>query len=106
MKTYRHGDVIIEWIDDDSNHGEELHRDGQGRLILAEGEVTGHAHAIRSKHARLFQAAVAGAMILKVAELCTLEHEEHSDLAIPPGTYSVRIKRQYNPETGWESVVD
>jgi len=63
MKTFknqaRQGDIFIKRVPALPTDLAELPREG-GRVILAHGEVTGHAHAISSKHVCHFRAA--GAM--------------------------------------------
>lgn len=73
----------------------------EGRLILAHGEVTGHAHAIVSKSAKLYTvdddaALLMGTRILSARSSVALTHEEHSKIDVPPGTWGVRIQRQYD----------
>jgi hypothetical protein len=45
MKLYRQGDVLVQQVDEipDGLHAVPLDK---GRVILAYGEVTGHAHAV------------------------------------------------------------
>ena len=69
-------------------------RDARGRVVLAEGEVTGHAHAICEPNVALYpmDAMLAG---LKVDKLSTLVHDEHGTLTIEPGTYVVKRQREF-----------
>ena len=76
-----------------------------GRIILAHGEVTGHAHAIASDDAMLFMDAKTLDRYLEVKAPVTLDHEEHSRIELPSGFYKVTIQREYRPE-GIRSVVD
>jgi len=60
-----------------------------GKLILAEGEVTGHAHRVANDnkievHEDFFA----------VKEPATVTHEEHGAIELPPGDYSVGIVRE------------
>lgn len=103
MKTYRQGDVILIEVKD-AEAGKRIARD-RGRVVLAYGEVTGHAHAIRSRDATLFEtkeqqgAALAlGTRILAARRPVALEHDEHATIKVPAGTYLVRIQREYSPE--------
>lgn len=82
--------------------GKEVEREG-GRVVLAHGEVTGHAHAIADKAATLYaspgsnEAALAlGTRILKTLAPVALNHEEHSTVHVPKGVWGVRIQRQYD----------
>lgn len=70
----------------------------EGRIVLAYGEVTGHAHAIDDALAELFEEKN-GALYLKVGpDGAMLRHEEHGAIAIEPGTYRVIRQREYFPE--------
>jgi len=74
-----------------------------GRLVLAEGEATGHAHAVKAIGVVLW--AYATARILAVQREAILQHEEHSDIAVPPGNYEIIGQREYRPE-GIRRVLD
>jgi hypothetical protein len=69
-----------------------------GRLILAEGEATGHAHAIEAcDEAQLF-CTPAGELFLQVTgeKPVTVKHEEHKAVEVPPGTYFIDIVQEYD----------
>jgi len=75
-----------------------------GRVILAYGEVTGHAHAVVDADAataippaQLFEAPD-GARFLLVASPCALIHEVHGRITLAPGAYRVVRQREYSPE--------
>jgi hypothetical protein len=86
----------------------------KGRIVLAYGEVTGHAHAIADHgisaeaadeiadaaiaraRARLWKAPN-GDTFLDVREAVTLRHEEHTAHGIPPGVYLVPRQVEYTP---------
>jgi hypothetical protein len=74
----------------------------KGRLerkpVLAEGEVTGHAHRLEDPaSARVFS--VGSGLFLEVlAETATIIHEEHGPVTLPRGGYEIRIQREYSPE--------
>lgn len=72
------------------------------RIVLAEGEVTGHAHAIVLEHVPTG----ATAMMLVDAERefvriegdeVAVEHEEHGTVTLPPGDYEITHQREYTP---------
>lgn len=54
-KQYRQGDVMIERIEKLPTDFKAIPLDG-GRIVLAHGEVTGHAHAFSPEHAEKFVA--------------------------------------------------
>ena len=63
----------------------ELSPDGN-RVVLAHGEVTGHAHAFYGKRATLYRAddTGGGATFLNIGAGDDLKHEEHSTIHHPP----------------------
>lgn len=68
-----------------------------GRVVLAYGEVTGHAHALTAPGVELLEAN--GVEFLKVDEVsAALLHEEHNRIDIPQGTYRIVHQREYSPE--------
>lgn len=68
------------------------------RNVLAEGEITGHAHRLReSASGQVF--AVGEDLYLEVlADSATIVHEEHGPVTVPRGGYAVRIQREYSPK--------
>ena len=74
---------------------------GEGRtggIVLAQGEATGHAHAIKApaEAVTLCEIREGGVVtrFLAVQEPVTLSHEEHGVQTIEPGVYSVGIVRE------------
>jgi hypothetical protein len=92
MSIYRQGDVLI--VQCKAVKGTEEQR--QGDLILAHGEVTGHAHRIKSHAVRAWSADAE--RFIQVLETVALTHEEHSTVKIPPGMYQVVIQTEYTPK--------
>jgi hypothetical protein len=63
-------------------------------VILAPGEATGHAHAIREDGAVLYHGKAAnGERFLRVLRPVSLTHEEHDKIALEAGIYRVRRQR-------------
>lgn len=92
--TVRQGDVLLEMIES-AELGDALPRDA-GRIVLAYGEVTGHAHAIHEDSATLFAGKAANTgVFLQVLETVSLRHEEHSKIDVPPGLYRVVRQREW-----------
>ena len=90
----RQGDVFLIAVQSIPEHARPLARE-QGRIVLAYGEATGHAHAVRGNGATLV--ADGDERYLRVASAVTLDHEEHAAIEVPPGTYRVVIQREYVP---------
>lgn len=121
MSLIRQGDVLIVPVSKLPAGCTEVPND-KGRLILAYGEVTGHAHAIADHRvaqpvvhtpgaadeiaeaaiaraqakARLWQAPN-GERFLEVSEAVTLRHEEHTQHVIPAGIYKLPQQVEYTP---------
>ena len=87
----RQGDVLVTPADAIPAGAKPVPRDN-GRVILAYGEVTGHAHAITEPHVALLE--VGDRRFLKVEEPAELHHEEHATLPVAPGVYEVIIQRE------------
>jgi hypothetical protein len=99
-----------------------------GRLVLAEGEATGHAHAVVEEHARLegqgygerrrnwnrWSWSDSRTVLIVEGSPASLVHEEHDSLTLAPGGYVVRRQREYAPAArerstgavGWRRVAD
>lgn len=90
----RQGDVLLVPVDEIPSKARPVARI-DGRVILAEGEATGHAHAIRSPGASLLEEGEE--RYLRVRGPVTLGHEEHAPILVAPGTYRVVIQREYVP---------
>jgi len=104
MFMIRQGDVLVRQTAEIPASAKPVPKDA-GRVILAYGEVTGHAHAIHNR-AVMFRDDGLGQTFLQVADGGTeLVHEEHGTIAIPTGTFEVVIQREYSPE-GLRNVAD
>ncbi len=100
MKThYRQGDVLIERIDSLPSNRSRIAREN-GRVILAHGEVTGHAHALTDSECDLFSSQEhAGVTFLEVrSAMAALVHDEHATIELPTGNFRVTRQREYSPE--------
>jgi hypothetical protein len=90
---YRHGDVFLLKVKGIPAGAKEIQRD---RVVLAEGEVTGHAHRIDAPTVVLWE--VEGQRYVTVPEGASLTHEEHGVIPLEPGDYLARIQRVYAPD--------
>jgi len=111
---YRQGDVAIFTVDEYASifgsvpeKGTQVKRD-KSRIVLAYGEVTGHAHAIASPQAEMYtflgtddNAALGNdndRLLVALTEV-DLTHEEHDKITIPAGLWVVKRQREYGPES-------
>lgn len=75
-------------------------------VVLAHGEITGHAHVVRSDRATRFRDDAGGAFLHIAGSVsASLVHEEHATISLAPGWYRQIGQREYRPE-GVKSVVD
>jgi hypothetical protein len=90
---WRHGDVLIQACAEIPTEAARL-----PHLILAKGELTGHAHRIEeSDAAQLFRHGEK--MYLRVTgERASVTHQEHATISLGRGMYRVWIQREYTPE--------
>jgi hypothetical protein len=94
MEQIRQGDVYLIRADGAKPTGKKL-PSKNGRLILAEGEATGHHHSVDAMACDLFGG---DKPVLVVRESTMLDHQEHSAIEIEPGTYWVVHQREYTPQ--------
>jgi hypothetical protein len=91
----RQGDIALIKVDS-ADHGDELPLEN-GHVVLAHGEATGHKHQFAEPYVKLYATKTKTAdRILKIeGNVAYLKHEEHSHIAVPPGTYIVRRQREW-----------
>lgn len=102
-KHYRQGDVLLIKVDNLPEQATVARPDEEHRIVLAYGEVTGHAHALSTAHAVLFQSGAD--RYIEAKHGAALVHEEHSTIELEPGMYKVVRQREYIPES-WRTVAD
>lgn len=99
---FRQGDVLLMQVEAVPAGAKDVTPDD--RIVLAFGEVTGHAHACyepRTKDRPAGKALLwdAGAeRFLQVIQTTALKHEEHTAITLTPGVYRVVQQREYSPE--------
>jgi hypothetical protein len=100
--VYRQGDVLIvpvaqEAVAPHVAQAPREPRDGRGRLVLALGEVTGHAHAVVGLGELVREPGPFGPMLLHLPEGGRVVHEEHAAIVLPRGWFRVVRQREYVP---------
>jgi hypothetical protein len=97
---YRQGDVLLDGLGKlPSGATVQSIAPIDGRLILAFGEGTGHAHAVSAVDAELLDVATSTRIdrYLRVRSRTPLVHEEHAPIEIEPGLYRIQLQRSYVP---------
>ena len=95
----RHGDLLIIAVDSIPQNTEAVKPSKRG-LVLAYGEVTGHAHILApvgTTKLQLVQDKEQNMYFTVEEGEAQLTHEEHNRLTFAPGTYKVIHQRQYTP---------
>lgn len=90
---WRQGDVFVIAIPALPEQGCE-----ERRPVLAEGEVTGHAHRLADPASGRVFASGDRLFLQVLADAATIIHEEHGPITVPRGGYEVRIQREYTPQ--------
>jgi hypothetical protein len=68
------------------------------RIVLAEGEATGHAHAVLGEGVELVEADDETRYVEVIGPRpAKLVHEEHETISLQPGAYEVRRQREFVP---------
>ena len=92
---YRQGDVLLVPVEDVP---EGAKRRRPKRVIIAEGEVTGHVHELVGGKVDVYEAPDARAVFVKIMGSPELQHAEHATQTIEPGVYRIVRQREYSPE--------
>ena len=94
---YQQGDVLMHLVDEVPK-GFDV-EEGHGN-VLAEGEVTGHAHRVRGDITMFARPGFGGPeapeRFMDVPKRITVTHEEHGPVELPKGTYKVEQVREYD----------
>lgn len=115
IETYaRQGDVLVTRVETLPPGAKPCDRDEHGRIVLAHGESSGHAHAIRSENVLSFRmesaerdaglaaevdyVLVGGAGAVLNHELVSGQMAEHEPVSLPAGLYRIGAQREYAPE--------
>jgi hypothetical protein len=103
---YAQGDLLIERVGDVQPSGTMILPDATGATVLAEGELTGHRHAIFERVTMFRDDALArevpGGLYVGHVKVeggqATVLHQEHAPIALGEGTYRVRRQRELEPK--------
>jgi len=104
-EIFAQGDLLIERVPDVAPSG-TIEQNAEGAaMVLAEGEESGHRHAIRERVTmfrddRLARDIPAGLYVGHVqvsSPTARVTHDEHAPITLPKGTYRVRRQRELGP---------
>lgn len=72
---------------------------GKKSKILAEGEVTGHAHRVSAEDAWVIGEDTDEVKTLSAPSGTEVTHEEHGTINLPADDYDVSQQREIDPDT-------
>ena len=99
-RPYRQGDVLLVPCDTIPT-GTHEEASENGRVVLARGERTGHAHTMTAERVSYFRedgSGNGGFIRVTGPGPVALTHEEHAPLSIAPGDYRIIQQREYQPQ--------
>ena len=105
MKQLRQGDILLVSVDKIKPDGLELKQE----VILAEGELTGHAHRLTGTE--VYEWAIDGQRYVQVkGGSGSLSHEDHDPVPVavvdPDTTYRIVPQQEWNLADQWQKVRD
>jgi hypothetical protein len=106
LELYAQGDLLVERVPDVTPSGTFVMPGADGEVVLLDGELTGHRHSIFDRVTMFRDDALAqdipsGLYVghVKVeGATARVQHQEHTALSLPPGTYRVRRQRELEPQ--------
>lgn len=102
----RQGDVLLVEVDELPEGTTIVPRDN-GRLVLAYGEVTGHAHVVDAPPAEAtLLTTKENARFLQLVSAAPLVHEEHATIELAPGVYRQVPQEEWSDSMEPRRVVD
>lgn len=87
----RHGDLCIKRITELPTGLKKLNTN-----VLAEGEVTGHAHTLLGNNFEIYEDNK-GVMYLSVSASTEITHQEHGTKPIEKGFYIIEREQEFDP---------
>ena len=107
-QQYRQGDVLIERVEEIPTTAKPQEK--SRRVILAQGEMTGHHHVLESDDpadwwkqgessaTSQMPRTPTGELFVTLLQTAAVTHPEHATIELPPGNYRVTQQREYSPE--------
>jgi hypothetical protein len=95
-KHWRQGDVLVIEAKRIPASATPVEREG-GRVILAHGELTGHAHAFAAPNIKQFKTPEGRFYFEIDGEAVPLQHEEHTAITFVAKTYRNARQVEYSP---------
>ena len=91
-KNCQQGDILLQRIDSLPSGNTKVI--SKNKIVLAEGETTGHFHGLMEKDSELLE--IDGVRILNLKKKSTLKHQEHKPITLDAGIWQVGIVNEYD----------
>jgi hypothetical protein len=85
-KMMRQGDVLFIQRESLPANVQQEKRDSRNRAVFAEGEVTGHAHAVETQTGEIYRNPQDGSRWFEAWQESRVVHEEHGTITLPGET--------------------
>jgi hypothetical protein len=92
MNTFQQGDVIGRKVQSLPLGTPKVI--SKKKLVLAEGEVTGHYHGIESSNSQLLE--IDNRVFMVLEEPAVLTHQEHNHITVEPGVWEIGKVQEYD----------
>jgi hypothetical protein len=92
-KLYQQGDVLFKKVATLPEGKQTPVERRPAGYILAEGEATGHVHAVQEE-VELVE--IQGVLYIRSAADFTVTHQEHKPITLPPGIWEIGKVREYD----------
>lgn len=94
MNVYRQGDVVLF----ENSKAKGVNKKRANRVVLAEGEITGHVHELVSdKPMDIYFSEKEEPVSVVLYDIGTIVHDDHSVIEVAPGTYWIVRQTEYIP---------
>jgi hypothetical protein len=90
---WRQGDVFITAVRSVPGRANK-----QPHVILAQGEITGHAHRVLEPKSAEIWADGDRTFLRVLDDRATIVHDEHAAITLPQGVYLFWLQREYTPQ--------
>lgn len=95
FEVYRQGDILFRAVPVEQAQGRTMKRKNK-RIVIAEGEVTGHAHAVEMPRVKMIEGTLSRFLVSPTP--FEIVHEEHDTVQMPAGAYEIVQQREYTPQ--------
>jgi hypothetical protein len=94
---YRQGDVALVRVAKLPPGTKRVKAKATRPIVLAEGEVTGHAHTMERVGVAEYSTPQTDTRYIVAEVEAWLRHQEHAPITVEPGVYEIRHQREYAP---------